>query len=140
MDWTIDEGRMPSYIHVETSGEATAQDLAAMWDEILSSKSWRPGQTVLLDNRKLAPIKDPDPFTMAGIDYFTRNAARVGKACISTISSEHDSFKYVRQFQHGIRLKGSDVVLQLFNSETQAVNWLNHYSSVYRNLNSRTAA
>ena len=106
-----------------------------MWDEILESDFWRPGLTVLMDNRKLKPLKDADAFTHAGIEYFTKNAARIGRTCISTISAQPENFKYARQFQYGIRLRGSDVALQLFATETQAVEWLNHYSSLHSKEN-----
>ena len=130
MEWIIDSGSMPLYLRVETNGEASEEDFAAMWDAILGSESWRPGLPVLMDNRKLEPIKDPGPFTMSGIEYFAINASLVGKACIATISLRPENLKYSRQFQYGTRLRGSDVVLQIFGSETQAVDWLTHYGSI----------
>jgi hypothetical protein len=140
MKWTIDSGSMPYYVRVETSGKASPESFAAMWDEILESDFWRPGLTVLMDNRKLKPLKDADAFTNAGIEYFAKNAARIGHACISTISSQPENFKYARQFQHGIRLHGSDVALQVWGSDTQAVEWLNYYSSLHSKENARVAA
>lgn len=127
MKWTIDRGSMPSYLRVETDGKASIDDFAAMWDAILACESWHPGLTVLMDNRKLTPLEDADAFTEAGIEYFTKNADRVGKAFISVIVSEADNFKYARQFQYGIRLRGSDVALQIFGSEARALEWLDHY-------------
>ena len=121
---------MPSYIRIETDGEASPADFVAMWDEILQSAFWRPGLPVLLDNRQLKPLRDPDAFTASSIKYFAENASRLGNTCISTIGSLPDNFKYARQFQYGTRLRGCDVILQLFGSETQAVKWLDHYSTV----------
>jgi hypothetical protein len=139
MKWTIDKRSMPSYVRIETSGEASPEDFAAMWDKILQSDFWRPGLTVLLDNQKRKPLKDPDGFTCAAIEYFEQNADRIGNACISTISSQPEYFKYARQFQYGLRLKGSHVVLQMFTSESQAVKWLDYYSARQINDN-KTAA
>jgi hypothetical protein len=139
MEWKIDGSSMPFYIRVETSGKASPERFAEMWDEVLASEHWRPGQTVLVDNRKLEPLKDADRFTEAGIEYFAKNAARFGKACIATISVFPENFKYARQFQYGTRLRGCDVVLQVFGSEKQAVDWLDHYGKLHSEEN-KTAA
>src|SRR6476469_10574283 len=114
MKWTVDSSPMPAYVRVEASGEATPEGFAAMWDDILASDFWCPGLTVLMDKRKLDPLKDPEALTMANIEYFARNAARFGHTCISAVSSYPENFKYARQFQYGIRLRGCDVVVQLF--------------------------
>src|SRR5512142_2676387 len=133
MEWKIDRSSMPSFVRIETSGEACPESFAEMWNEVLAGEFWRPGSTVLIDNRKLKPLKNADAFTTAAIEYFVDNRERIGKACISSISSFPYHFKYARQFQYGIRLRGSDVVLQLFGTETQAVEWLDHYCHLHRN-------
>lgn len=130
MKWKIDTSSMPSYLRVKTSGEASPEDFAAMWDDILSSDYWRPGLPVLMDNQNLDPLKDADAFTTAAADYFAANSDRLGKTCISTISSGPENFKYARQFQYGTRLRGSDVVLQVFNSESDAVRWQDHFAGL----------
>ena len=130
MKWTIDKSRLPSFVRVETSDEPELIDLMDMWQELIDSDYWRPGFTVLVDNRKLRPISDPDKFTRGAIEFFAANKDLVGKACIAAISSEPSTFKYARQFQYGIRLKGSDAVLQIFNSESNALDWLEHYCKV----------
>jgi hypothetical protein len=140
MKWNIDSSSMPSYLHVETDGEPTSESFAAMWDEILQSDFWHPGFTVLIDNRKLKPFKDADAVTTSSIDYFAKNNARIGKACISVVSSRPENFKYARQFQYGTRLHGCDAVLQVFGTETQAVEWLNHFSLIRSKQDDRVAA
>lgn len=140
MKWNIDTSSMPSYLRVETNGEPTPESFAGMWDEILQSDFWRPGFTVLIDNRKLKPLKDADALTTASIDYFAQNAARIGKACISVVSSQPENFKYARQFQYGTRLQGCDAVLQVFGTESQAVEWLDHFSIIRNNQNHSVAA
>jgi hypothetical protein len=127
MNWKIDTRSMPAYLSVETTGEASPKSLAAMWDEILESNFWRPGLMVLMNIQKLKPIRNPDALTVAGIEYFAKKADRVGKTHISTITSHPEYFKYARQFQYGIRLHGCDVIIQLFGTETHAVEWLNYY-------------
>jgi hypothetical protein len=140
MDWKIDSSSMPSYLRIETDGAASSESFAAMWGEILASDLWRPGLTVLIDNRKLSAIKDADGFTMAAIDYFAKNTALIGKACISVVSSRPENFKYARQFQYGIRLNGSDAVIQVFSTEKQAVEWLDHYSGLRHSEINRVTA
>jgi hypothetical protein len=140
MNWTIDSGPMPSHIRIETSGEASIESFAAMWDDILASPHWRADLTVLMDNRNLHGFRDPDQFTTAAIEYFAKNALRLGRSCIASISTEPTNFKYARQFQYGIRLHGSNVVLQVFGSETQAVEWLNHYASLRGNDDPKVVA
>jgi hypothetical protein len=127
MKWMIDKSRLPSFVRVVTSGEPTLHHLKAMWQEIIESDFWYPGLTVLVDNRILKPLKDPDSFTTGAIEFFTANKAILGKACIAVISNQPDNFKYARRFQYGIRLGGSDAVLQLFGTETQALAWLNYF-------------
>jgi hypothetical protein len=127
MKWTIDKSSLPSYVRIETSGEPQLSDLMSMWLEIIESDFWKPDFTVLLDNRKLTPINEPDSFTRGAVEFFAANRDIIGKACIAVLSNEPNNFKYARQFQYGIRLKGSDAVLQIFNNETQALNWLEHY-------------
>jgi hypothetical protein len=139
MKWTIDKGPMPSYLRVETGGAASSKGFAAMWDEILASNVWHPGLTVLIDHRNLKPPKHAEALTRAGIDYFAKNAVRIGKACISMVSARPEDYKYARQFQYGSRLHGCDVVLQLFGTETQAIAWLNYHYSVYRTEHAKAA-
>ena len=131
MKWTIDTGSMPSYLRVETFGEPSVEGLVAMWDEIINSDFWTPGTTVLMDNRKRHPFKDPDAITRAGIEYFVQNADKIGNSCISTICSFPEHYKYARQFQYGIRLRGSDVVIQVFGTESRALEWLRHFSHLH---------
>jgi hypothetical protein len=130
MKWTVDQSHLPAFVSVETSGDPEPKDFVSMWREILSSEFWRPGIPVLVDNQKLKPMKDPDAFTTDAIDFFSDNVESFGATCVAAVSSLPDNFKYARQFQYGIRLKGSDVVLQIFGSRTQAVEWLDHYSQV----------
>ena len=127
MNWKIDKSRLPSYVRVETGGEPLLSDFMDLWQELIDNDFWQPDFTVLIDNRKLGPIKEPDKFTMGAIEFFAANKDLVGKACITVISVEPENFKYSRQFQYGISLKGSDAVLQIFGTETQALDWLEHY-------------
>jgi hypothetical protein len=127
MKWTIDKSHLPSFVRVETDGKPVLNDLMDLWQELIESDFWQPDFTVLIDNRSLGPISEPDKFTMGAIEFFAANKDQVGKACIATISAEPNNFKYARQFQYGIRLKGSDAVLQIFGTETQALDWLEHY-------------
>jgi hypothetical protein len=97
---------------------------------MIESDFWKPDFTVLVDNRDLKQIKKPDKFTAGGIEFFAANKDVIGKACIAIISAKPENFKYSREFQYGIRLKGSEAVLQIFGSETQATMWVEHYCKV----------
>lgn len=127
MKWTIDLGNLPDYVRVETGGNPSTADFVSMWDEILGGVYWHPGFTVLMDNRRLEVLVNSDAFTRAAVDYFAKNNDRLGNACIAVLTINPETFKYARQFQYGIRFKGSDVVLQLFKSEMQARDWLRHF-------------
>jgi len=130
MKWTVDKSHLPSFVRVDTEGEPALTDFMDMWQELIESDFWQPDFTVLIDNRKLGPIKEPDKFTMGAVGFFAANKDLVGKACIATVSAQPDNFQYARQFQYGIRLKGSDAVLQIFGTETQALDWLEHYCKI----------
>jgi hypothetical protein len=127
MEWTIDKSRLPSFIRVETRGEPQLKDLMDMWQEILESDFWKPGLNVLVDNRKLGQIKERDRFTLGAIEFFAAHRKILGTACIAAIRNEPTNDKYVRLFQYGVTLKGSDAVLEIFSSETEAITWLEHY-------------
>ena len=85
------------------------------------------GFTVLLDNRRLKEAKDPNGYVAGAIDFFSENKELIGPACIAAVGTNSVSFQHARRFQYGIRLQGSDAVLQIFNSEPQAVQWLDHF-------------
>ena len=127
MKWTIDKSRLPSFVRVNTNGDAKLDDLRNMWSELIQSDFWQPGFPVLIDNRKLKQSKDPGEFTSGAIDFFAENKDRVGPSCIAALGAQPVNFTFARQFQYGIRLKGSDAVLQIFGTEAQALDWLEHY-------------
>jgi hypothetical protein len=139
MKWTIDTSRLPSFVRVNTGGEPSADDFMAMWAGVIQSEFWVPNLPILIDNRNLKEINEPDKFTRAAIEFFAEKAKLVGRSCIAVISVQPDNFKYARQFQYGIRLKGADAVIQLFNSEQQALAWLEHFCQV-REANGETVA
>ena len=130
MNWALDTAAMPAYLRVDCSGVPTIADFEAMWDEILSRDDWAPGIGVLVDNRSLEHNPDPDGCTIGAIDYFSRQSKRIGDSCIALISDAPQNFKYSRQFQYGIRLRGSNVTLQTFNSDAQAVQWVENYCNL----------
>ena len=133
MKWTIDKGSLPFFVRIDTRGEPTVRDLAAMWSEVIESDFWKPGFTALLDNRKLNVARDPNEFVSGAIAFFSENKERIGPACIASVGVNPVSFQHARRFQHGIRFKGSDAVLQIFNTEPQAVQWLDHFCKTGKN-------
>lgn len=130
MKWTLDTAAMPAYLRVDCRDKPNIADFEAMWNEILSLEDWTPGMGVVFDNRPLESNADPDRCTMAAIDYFSRQKDRIGDSCIALISNVSREFKYARQFQYGIRLRGSNVTIQIFNSETQAVQWVKNFCNL----------
>ena len=130
MNWALDTAAMPAYLRVDCSGVPTIADFEAMWDEILSRDDWTPGLGVVVDNRSLEPNSDPDACTIGAIEYFSRQRTRIGDSCIALVSNASQNFKYARQFQYGIRLRGSNATLQIFNSDTQAAQWVESYCNL----------
>lgn len=130
MNWSLDTAAMPAYLRVDCWGKPNSVDFEAMWDEILSLDGWNPGLGVVFDNRSLEQHSDPDSCTMAAIAYFATHKTEIGDSCVALISNSPRDFKYARQFQYGIRLRGSNVTLQIFNSESQAIQWVDHFCSL----------
>jgi hypothetical protein len=130
MQWAFDKAHLPSYIRIKRSGKVTLGEYTAMWDEILESAFWRPGLPVLFDTREVEPIEDGEELAIGAIEYFEENMGRIGMCCIASISIDRDHYIYARQFQHGIRLFGSDVTMLIFNDEATAVEWMERYSHV----------
>jgi hypothetical protein len=138
MNWTLDSAAMPAYLRVTCQGKPAIIDLESMWTDVLSYADWTPGLPVLVDVRSLDFHKDPDACTMAAIDFFAKHKIQIGDSCIALLSAGSQSFKYARQFQYGIRLRGSNVTLQIFNSDSQAIQWIENYCSL--RSQQRTAA
>jgi hypothetical protein len=85
MKWTIDTSRLPSFVRVNTGGESSADDFMAMWEGVIQSEFWAPNLPILVDNRDLKEINEPDKFTRAAIEFFAQNSKLVGRSCIAVI-------------------------------------------------------
>jgi hypothetical protein len=130
MNWTFDRTALPEYIRITTVGEASLAGFVAMWEELLNCDFWRPGLSALFDNRNLTEPTIRGHNMTGGVDFFVQNADRIGSSCIVVVSEDGDRYMDARRFQYGVRLRGCDAILQVFDTDTNAVEWLSNYSRV----------
>jgi hypothetical protein len=131
MKWTFDHSRLPVYLQVTVEGKPSAEEVIALWDEMTMSGLWHPGMSVLLDSSKLAPMgTDGSRIIQDLIRYFIERREQIGKSCIAMVRSNAETYSYVRQFEYGIRLRGSSVVVRNFASPEHAAEWLTNHAGM----------
>jgi len=129
MKWTIDHSRLPVFIRVDVDGTASSEDNIALWSALLSLNEWQPGTSVLIDNRKLEPPRIGSSQMMMDLtQFFIQRKEKIGPACIAIIRTSSEGYAYSRQFEYGLRLRGSEVIVRNFGDEKEAVAWLSDCS------------
>ena len=127
MKWNIDPSPLPSYIRVDTEGTAVTSEVAEMWDDLLASEYWRPGLSTLFDNRRLQTFSRTGPgveMTQDASEYFERRAADIGSSRIAFLTTAHENYPLVRQFQISLSTRRMAATIQIFYDESDAIDWL----------------
>jgi hypothetical protein len=129
MKWTIDHSNLPVFIRVDADGIASSKDNIALWSELLDLSDWKPGVSVLIDNRELEPPRiGSSQMIMDLTQFFIDRKDRIGSACIAIIRISSEGYAYNRQFEYGLRLRGSEVIVRNFSDENEAISWLSDCS------------
>ena len=121
MKWTFDHSRLPAFLQVSVEGQASVDDAHALLDELLESEFWRPGLAVLVDISRMM---------QALIRYFVERRYDIGKSCIATVRPSPSAYNNIRQFEYGIRLRGSEAVVRNFMSTHNAAEWLTNHAGM----------
>jgi hypothetical protein len=130
MNWKIDDSDLPGFIRVTVEGTASLERIIALWEDICSQRKWRPGTSVLMDNRKIEPIGNEGIGLMAGAArYFMENDDKIGGARVAVISGHPEHFMHARQFQYAIRNRNSAANVQIFFDESEGLEWLRRVSN-----------
>lgn len=130
MNWKIDDSDLPGFIRVTVEGATSLERITALWDEICSHEKWRPGTSVLMDNRKMERIGNEGIGLVAGAArYFTDIHDKLGGARIAVISGHREHFMHARQFQYSIRNRNSAANVQIFYDEDEGLEWLRRTSN-----------
>jgi hypothetical protein len=125
MKWTFDHSQMPVCVRVDVEGDATLEGTFALWNEIITSDAWHPGMSVLLDITNLSQFGGGGSQIMQKlIGYFIEHREEIGKSCIAIVRPNPEVYNYGRQFEYGIRLRGSAVVVRNFLNVEHASEWL----------------
>jgi hypothetical protein len=125
MKWTFDHSASPVYVRVTVEGEATVDEGTKVFDELLSSKLWHPGLSILIDlTSATPPSAEGVRLVQSLVRYFIDHRNDLGECCIATVRSTADTYNYIRQFEYGIRLRGSRIVVRNFMNLERAVDWL----------------
>jgi len=132
MKWTLDHSGLPAYLHVTVEGKATAEDALALLDELVSSENWHPGMSVVVDKTNLLPLgNDGSRIVQHLVRGFIEHHEKIGKSCIATVHPKNETYNYVRQFEYGIRLRGSAAVVRSFADFDRAVEWVRNHAGMY---------
>ena len=100
-------------------------------DDLISSERWHPGMSVLIDTSGIPPTgSNRNAIIEDLIRYFIERKQDIGKSCIATIRPRSDAYNYIRQFEYGIRLRGSEAVVRNFMSESHAADWLKNHAGM----------
>jgi hypothetical protein len=131
MKWTFDHSSLPVYLRVIVEGRANVDDARALLDELLESELWRPGMCILADISGLLPTA-PDRQTMIQelVRYFIERQQHIGKSCIATVRPRAEAYNYIRQFEYGIRLRGSEAVVRNFINPDHAIDWITNHAGM----------
>jgi hypothetical protein len=131
MKWTFDHSRLPAFLQVSVEGQASVDDAHALLDELLESEFWRPGLAVLVDISRMLPTgADRHVIIQALIRYFVERRYDIGKSCIATVRPSPSAYNNIRQFEYGIRLRGSEAVVRNFMSTHNAAEWLTNHAGM----------
>ena len=64
------------------------------------------------------------------IRYFVERRYDIGKSCIATVRPSPSAYNNIRQFEYGIRLRGSEAVVRNFMSTHNAAEWLTNHAGM----------
>jgi hypothetical protein len=131
MKWTFDHSQLPVYVRVIVEGKANINDARALLDELVLSELWHPGMSVLVDISEMPPTGD-DRFAIIQdlIQYFIERRQDIGKSCIATVRPRAEAYNYIRQFEYGIRLRGSEAIVRNFMNTGNAADWLTNHAGM----------
>jgi hypothetical protein len=131
MKWTFDHSLLPSYVKVSVEGQASVDSARKLLDQLTGSDFWHPGMSVLFDISGLAPMgTDKNAILQDLIRYFVEHRQIIGKGCIATVRPDPDAYNNIRQFEYGIRLRGSEVVVRNFMDASNAAEWLTNHAGM----------
>lgn len=131
MKWTFDHSHLPVYVRVIIEGSVSIVDAYALMDELLDSERWHPGMSILVDLNNVLPASDNWHLIIKDlIGYFIDRRNIIGKCCIATVRPHAEAYNYIRQFEYGIRLRGSEVVVRNFINSDHASEWLMNHAGM----------
>ena len=131
MKWTFDHSQLPVYLRVIVEGKVSVDDARALMDELVNSQQWHPGMSILVDISELPPTSDNwQVIVRELIRYFVERRHDIGKSCIATVRPHAEAYNYIRQFEYGIRLRGSEAVVRNFVNADHAAEWLMNHAGM----------
>ena len=116
---------------VSVEGQANVDDARALLDQLTGSERWHPGMSVLIDISGLSPMgTDRHEIIPELIRYFIERKHVIGKSCFATVRPSPDAYNNIRQFEYGIRLRGSEAVVRNFVNAHNAAEWLTNHAGM----------
>lgn len=128
MRWTFDASHLPSYLRITSEGEVTPDLYKQMWNEILSSDSWRPGMSVIVDGRDFEPVAPEHirGMTTELANFFADRADDIGTSHIARLVNP-ENFQSTRRFQYALMTRDLPMTFQIFVNESDAILWLEYF-------------
>ena len=129
MKWTLDPSQLPVYLQLSVEGKANADEVRKLMDDLIGSDPWHPGMSLLVDISGLQPTGDErNAIIQDLVRYFIERRQDIGKSCIATVRPRAEAYNYIRQFEYGIRLRGSEAVVRNFMNARHAAQWLTNHA------------
>src|SRR5262245_24910339 len=103
MKWTFDTAFLPAFVRISVEGKATVEDSRALWNELIALEEWKPGISILVDNRDLEPLGSSASEIVREVsDLFIGTRDEIGAGCIAVVRREPELYSYSRQFEYSI--------------------------------------
>lgn len=123
MTWTARYVTEGDYVLAELEGRFSSRDHRAMIEDIVNRDFWKPGRSILLDNRKLTFPEPAFSEVMAASENHVEFDAQIGNGKAANLMDGDAGFGTGRQYQNMV---GDQVAAQIriFTDEAEAIAWL----------------
>jgi len=123
MTWTTRYVKEGGYVLAKLEGRFTSRDHRAMIEDLVHRDFWKPGCSLLLDNRDLTFPEPAFSEILAASENHLEFDAEIGNGKAANLMAGDDGFGTGRQYQNMI---GDQVSAQIriFTDEAEAIAWL----------------
>lgn len=123
MFWLVEFICAGHYVRITSAGKFTLKDHLRMIEDIVLKDFWKPGISVLFDNRNLEFDGDGAEMMRAARDNHLKYDDRVGDGKIALLMKSTPD--YIRGRQYELLAEGKvSAKVRVFKYENEAIRWL----------------